>query len=114
MLARVAEHAPVRPEELADCYGLDPARVEARVQKLWDRGVLDVREDGTLVPSVAGRALLDRLIAARRDRLAELLDGWAPERHDELAVLLDRLASSAVADHPDAGEGGRGDEPIAA
>jgi EmrB/QacA subfamily drug resistance transporter len=114
VLARIAEHAPVRPEELSDCYGLDPARVEARVQALMDRGLLDVREDGTLAPSPAGRGLLDRLIAARRDRLAELLDGWAPERHDELAVLLDRMASSSVADHPDAGEGGRGDQPVAA
>jgi EmrB/QacA subfamily drug resistance transporter len=114
VLARVAEHAPVRPEGLADCYGLDPARVEARVRELRDRGLLDVREDGTLVPSPAGRALLERLIAARRDRLAELLDGWAPERHGELATLLDRLASSSVADHPDAGERGHGDQPVAA
>jgi EmrB/QacA subfamily drug resistance transporter len=114
MLARVAEHAPVRPEELADCYGLDPARVGARVQELRDRGLLEVREDGTLVASAAGRALLDRLIAARRDRLAELLDGWAPEQHGELAVLLDRLASSSVADHPDADDGGHGAKPVAA
>jgi EmrB/QacA subfamily drug resistance transporter len=110
VLARVAEHAPVRPEELADCYGVDPARLETRMQELQGRGLLDVREDGTLAPSPAGRALLDRLIAARRDRLAELLDGWAPEQHDELVMLLDRMASSSVADHPDAGEG----KPVAA
>ena len=40
-------------------------------------------------------------MAARRQSLAELLDGWSPEREAELAALLTRMASDTVADHPD-------------
>ena len=51
--------------------------------------------------TAAGRDALDRLVAARRERLAELLDGWSPEREAELAALLTRMARDTVADHPD-------------
>ena len=51
--------------------------------------------------TAAGRDALDRLVAARRERLAELLDGWSPEREAELAALLTRMAREVVADHPD-------------
>jgi EmrB/QacA subfamily drug resistance transporter len=115
VLARVREHGPVGAGELAQCYGLDRARVERRIAGLEDRGLVHpVAGDGAVALSAAGRATLDRLVAARRDRLAELLDGWSAEQHAELAEMLDRLASSAVADHPDAGRRDRGAERAAA
>jgi hypothetical protein len=40
-------------------------------------------------------------VAARRERLATLLDGWSPEGEAELAALLTRMARDVVADHPD-------------
>jgi DNA-binding MarR family transcriptional regulator len=45
-----------------------------------------------------GRETVARLLAARRDGLAELLAGWSPERHLELAALLRRLARELLAD----------------
>ena len=51
--------------------------------------------------SDTGREALERLVAARRERLAELLDGWSPESEAELAELLSRLARDIVVDHPD-------------
>jgi hypothetical protein len=35
---------------------------------------------------------------ARRERLAEQLDGWSPEEEREVARLLTRLANDLVAD----------------
>ena len=51
--------------------------------------------------TAAGRDALERLVAARRESLAELLDGWSPEREADLAALLTRMARDVVADHPD-------------
>ena len=39
-----------------------------------------------------GQAALERLRGARRDDLAELLEGWSPFRHPELAARLEILA----------------------
>jgi DNA-binding MarR family transcriptional regulator len=44
-----------------------------------------------------GEALLDRLVAARSERLAELLRDWSPDQHRDLATLIDRLAHEATA-----------------
>ena len=116
VLARTCEHEPVTPDALAEHYSLDHGRVEARMHSLVEQGLIEpaAGEDGAYVPSAEGRAILDRLVAARRERLAELLDGWSPEQHAELIGMLDRLAASAVADHPEAGERGRQREPAAA
>jgi DNA-binding MarR family transcriptional regulator len=46
----------------------------------------------------AGRAVIDRLTAARRDGLAEILAGWHPEEHPELAARLRDLAHELLAD----------------
>jgi EmrB/QacA subfamily drug resistance transporter len=45
-----------------------------------------------------GRKLVEHLVAVRRERLAELLEGWSPDQHAELAAMLTRLARSLVSD----------------
>jgi EmrB/QacA subfamily drug resistance transporter len=40
--------------------------------------------------------IVERLVAERRASLARLLEGWSPERYDELATLLTRLARELV------------------
>ncbi|PZS11672.1 MAG: hypothetical protein DLM64_06350, partial [Solirubrobacterales bacterium] len=54
--------------------------------------------DGRLVLTAAGAAARDRLIVARRAGLAELLDGFSPERHPELTSRLHELAHELLAD----------------
>lgn len=57
--------------------------------------------DGS-IPSFAltdeGRKLVEHVVAVRRERLAELLEGWSPERHADLAAMLTRLARSLVSE----------------
>jgi DNA-binding MarR family transcriptional regulator len=45
-----------------------------------------------------GESAVSRLIAARRDALSELVDGWSPEQHDELAKFLTHMAQQLMAD----------------
>ena len=72
----------------------------ARIGELRELGYVEGPGEGVVL-TAAGRDALDRLVAARRQSLAELLDGWSPEREAELAALLTRMASETVADHPD-------------
>jgi hypothetical protein len=48
-----------------------------------------------------GEQVYTRIVEARGDGLAELLDGWEPEQHDELMHLIERLAHELVAEIPE-------------
>jgi EmrB/QacA subfamily drug resistance transporter len=100
VLGRVGEHGPTDAFAIADRHSVDAARVAARLGELRDLGYVEGPGEA-IVLSDAGRDALERLVAARRERLAELLDGWSPESEAELAALLTRLARDVVVDHPD-------------
>jgi EmrB/QacA subfamily drug resistance transporter len=100
VLGRVGEHGPTDAFAIADRHSVDAARVAARLSELRDLGYVEGPSEA-IVLSDAGRDALERLVAARRERLAELLDGWSPESEAELAALLTRLARDVVVDHPD-------------
>ena len=59
------------------------------------RGLVD---DGRL--SAAGERAYTRIVDARSVALAELLDGWKPEEHDDVRRLVDRLARELVGEMP--------------
>jgi hypothetical protein len=74
---------------------LGDARVASARESLRERGLLvDTRlaDDGEIVYA--------RVVEARRRGLAELLDGWEPERHDEVRAMLDRFARLHLAEPP--------------
>jgi DNA-binding MarR family transcriptional regulator len=100
VLARVGEAEPTDAFAIGEANAVDPARVAARIAELRDLGYLDGPSEA-IVLTDAGRDAVERLVAARRERLAELLDGWSPESEAELAALLTRMARDVVADHPD-------------
>jgi EmrB/QacA subfamily drug resistance transporter len=100
VLARVGEEGPTDAFAIADQYSVDAARVAARIAELRDLGYVEGPTEAVVL-SDAGSGALERLVAARRERLAELLDGWSPEGEAELAALLTRLARDTVVDHPD-------------
>ncbi len=83
--------------ELSAEWDVPLERAEAGRSELAERGMMS--PDGELATepdhdsvTVLGHETAERLIAARRDRLARLLDGWEPEQHTEVATLLTRLA----------------------
>jgi EmrB/QacA subfamily drug resistance transporter len=100
VLARVAEMAPTDAFAIGEAHAVDPARVAARIGELRELGYVEGPAEAVTL-TATGRDTVDRLVEARRRRLAELLDGWSPESEAELAALLTRLARDVVADHPD-------------
>ncbi|MGC5167979.1 MDR family MFS transporter [Luteimicrobium sp. DT211] len=69
-------------------------RLEEAYAELGARGFTREDPPGTAVLTESGLAAADALAAARRDSLAELLDGWDPEQHAELAAMLSTLAQA--------------------
>jgi DNA-binding MarR family transcriptional regulator len=75
--------------------------MDAALAELQARGLVDGR-DGTRALSPEGCAVFTRLVAARRERLAELFADWPQDKHEELAGVLRRLAREIVPDTPGA------------
>ena len=86
LLSRLGENTSV---DLAD------PRLGAAVTSLRERGLL---ADGRL--GEQGEDVYRRVLGVRRQRLADLLEGWSPEEHDEVRAMLDNLAREYVAEPP--------------
>jgi EmrB/QacA subfamily drug resistance transporter len=103
--ARLAERAEVDldPSELwllarlgeGSRVDLEDPRVLAAHGSLRERGLV---EDTQL--RGRGELVYAQVVEARREGLAELLEGWAPEEHDEVRAMLDSLARELVAEPP--------------
>jgi DNA-binding MarR family transcriptional regulator len=97
-LGRINERAPVTEAQLAGDLEVGPEALAVPLASLRGKGLVTTGEPLTLTP--AGHAAVERLIDARKRELASLLDGWAPEQHEELQALLDRLARELHAEMP--------------
>ncbi len=72
----------------------DPSNAAAHAS-LRKRGlVVDSQLDGD------GQVVYARVVEARTQGLTELLEGWEPEKHDEVRAMLDRLARELVVEIP--------------
>jgi EmrB/QacA subfamily drug resistance transporter len=95
LLWRLDDDPGLDLDALAATYHADAARLTSAVEELRGRGLVVAaaspgRARRELTP--AGGEVLARLVAARRERLAELFAEWAPEQHEELAATLERLS----------------------
>jgi EmrB/QacA subfamily drug resistance transporter len=102
VLTRLAKQGAVAGEELARQAGVGVDRGRPYVDRLVCQGMV-VRFNGTLNLTSAGHAAADRLFAARREGLRELLADWSPEQHAELADLLNRLSRAILGENADRG-----------
>ncbi len=74
---------------------LEDPRIVGAHTSLRERGLI---EDAHLRGE--GESVYARVADARREGLAQLLEGWEPERHDEVRAMLDRLTRELVAEIP--------------
>ncbi len=123
MLYRLADRPGCTLQQVGSRLGVDPAHLEASIETLIAAGLL--RRDGhdaarasggpglpapglldggagvdgaNLELTSAGHQAIERLTAARRDSMTELLEGWDPEAHPEVLELVRDLARALMAD----------------
>ncbi len=63
-----------------------------------DRG--DRPPSETLQLTASGVAMRDRVVAARRKGLADMLARWQPEEHPDVVALIERMAQALTSDLP--------------
>ena len=100
ILTRLAKQGAVPGEELARQANVTMDYGRPYVDRLVSEGMV-VRSNGTLVLTDTGRAAADRLFAARREGLRELLADWSPEEYAELGELLTKLSRELLGDDAD-------------
>ena len=99
LLTRI-DHGELGPAvALAGKVHVDEVRVEAAISEL-QRKELIAREDGWYQPTNAGHELVERIVAARRERLAGMLSEWSPAEHASLADVVHRLAHDLAHERP--------------
>ncbi|MGH9298487.1 MAG: MarR family winged helix-turn-helix transcriptional regulator, partial [Acidimicrobiales bacterium] len=104
LLYRLADQPECSVEDVAGRLKVDTTLIEPGLRGLIEAGLLaghdgqgDSRTSSLhLTPS--GLDALDRVRAARRAGLTELLEGWDMEAHPEIAVMVGQLAEALLAD----------------
>jgi len=100
ILTRLAKQGPVAGEELARQASVTVDYGRPYVDRLVAEGMVQ-RTNGTLVLTDAGHEAADRLFAARREGLRELLADWSPEEYAELGELLTKLSRALLGEDAD-------------
>jgi DNA-binding MarR family transcriptional regulator len=104
LLFRIQEQVPTSEENLAKRLRVPIDRLTPSIETLMQNGLVTVTSQadgqvaGQLQLTAAGQQILDKLSAAYHDSLAELLDGWSPEKEEELAMLLPRVATTLLSE----------------
>lgn len=124
MLYRLADRPGCTLEQVGDRLKVDSGMLRSSVEPLLAAGLLrpEAPENGAepgpegggngvddgprawtdaghgLVLTPQGHEAIDRLTAARRASMTELLEGWDPEAHPEVLDLIRQLAHALMAD----------------
>jgi DNA-binding MarR family transcriptional regulator len=106
-LCRIASSGPggeVSAAELAARARITREEGDPFVAVLVDRGLVERGgADGErLSVTPAGRALAERMFRIRRRALDRMVEDWEPERHPELAELLERICRESLGADADA------------
>jgi DNA-binding MarR family transcriptional regulator len=100
VLARLGERRPISAHALAHALDVPVGRLRTPLEHLEGKAWVRELDGDRLALSADGRAALDRLVAARRAQLCDLLDGWEPDDHADLSAAVDKLARALVAEMP--------------
>jgi EmrB/QacA subfamily drug resistance transporter len=100
ILTRLAKQGSVAGEELARQANVTVDYGRPYVDRLVSAGLV-TRSNGTLVLTDSGHQAADRLFAARREGLRELLADWSPDEYAELGELLTKLSRALLGEDAD-------------
>jgi EmrB/QacA subfamily drug resistance transporter len=100
ILTRLAKQGTVAVEELARQADVTVDYGRPYVDRLVAENMV-VRSNGTLELTEAGHEAAERLFAARREGLRELLADLSPEEYGELGALLTKLSRAMLGEDAD-------------
>ena len=103
LLSRIGKRSGITVAELAEEIRTARSNLAPILDQLTNRGLVARSTDGDanispLALTEVGEAALERMRAARGEDLADLLQGWSPDAHPELAARLQMLAAEFI-DH---------------
>jgi EmrB/QacA subfamily drug resistance transporter len=101
MLYRLADRPGCTLHEVGARLKVEPELLEDGIDALVSAGMLeqgDGSDRGSLTLTGSGRHAIERLTAARRASMTELLEGWDPEAHPEILDMVRNLARELLAD----------------
>ena len=103
LLARLSAEEPPSRAALAATANISLETLAGARAELLDGGLLEPYADPSQGDrlTAAGHATLERLTRTGEQRLSELLEGWRPEEHPELAGLIAALAREFSVDAPE-------------
>jgi len=100
MLARLGEREPMTLASLSAELQIPEQQLALPLHALCERGIAEKNADGKLELTPAGAAMRDRIVAARRKGLADMLARWRPEEHPDVLALIERMAQALTSDLP--------------
>jgi MFS family permease len=100
VLTRLARFGDMAGAELATHAGVSVEHGRPYVDRLVESGLVQ-RFDGMLRLTPAGSAAAVQLRGVVWEGLGQLLSGWSPEQHADLARMLDKLSNALVGDDAD-------------
>ena len=100
LLRRIAERSPTSEPALADQLHVPSERLHDPLAALTKRAYIRADSDRQFELTPTGQAASDRLLAAGREQLVGMLDGWEPEQDEDLQPVLQRLAGALVVEMP--------------
>ncbi|HMI47063.1 MAG TPA: MFS transporter [Gemmatimonadaceae bacterium] len=101
LLVLVERQPDASPFELARSRGIPPERAQAALEELRRRGLVTIpRADSTAHSELtaAGCKMLERLVSARREHLADLAAEWNPEGDRDAAAYLREAVKDLIPD----------------
>jgi EmrB/QacA subfamily drug resistance transporter len=101
VLGRLGERRPISASGLAHDLDVPVTQLREPLADLERRRLVRELDGDELDLSDSGRATLERIVAAGREHLCDLLEGWDPDDDEELSAVLQRLARGLVAEMPE-------------
>ncbi|MGI8469834.1 MAG: DHA2 family efflux MFS transporter permease subunit [Pyrinomonadaceae bacterium] len=95
LLVKIEKESPVKLANLSRKHKVEVSRLENGIGELLGQNLITENGgDGKRGFEITeeGCAVLNRLVAARRENLAEVIDEWSPEQRAEIAESLRSLA----------------------
>ena len=100
MLARLGEREPMTLSSLSAELEIPEQQLALPLDALCERGIADKKANGKLELTPAGAAMRDRIVAARRKGLADMLARWRPQENPDVLALIERMAQALTSDLP--------------